>query len=374
MKIGYARASLKDKTLTSQIEALKKAGCDKIFEDRNDGDHKELQKALSKVKSGDTFIVPRLSSCSQNVKDLHSIIEKLNTKGVSFKTIEQDLDTSTPTGKIMVGLLSTISEFERDLRAERQSIGIKAAQAKGVKFGKKAIFDDLRTVQAIELQKKGLKNQEIADKFGIARSTLLRYIAKYKKTLDWEETPPPEKKKRLYTTRKKYPLKVIEHKKSKGITHYVLNRKTNSIKYDRVTLQFGTGKNNWFFNLVDEICINPNTGDEILEELVEIVTGREDMDELICYFDALYQMTPKAYEAACELSKKMNKAGMNNQEAFDASPSNFPDPFNTFDPTFEESLLPDLTKVEVPAEENSIENKDEFDIYEELGYKNPNQD
>lgn len=383
MKIGYARASLKDKTLTSQIEALKKAGCDEIIEDRNDGDHKELQKALNSVKSGDTFIVSRLISCAQNVKDLHSIIEELNTKGVSFKTIEQDLDTSTPTGKIIVGLLSTISEFERDLRAERQAIGIKSAQKKGVKFGREAIFDDLRTAEAIKLQKKGLINQEIADKFGIARSTLLRYIAKYKKTLDWEENPPTEKKKRHYAGRKNYPLKVTVHKKSKGITSYNMNPDTNSIHFDKVTLQFGTDKNNWFYNSINETFVNPITNHEFLEEILEILVVSSPPNKyeiegmLISYFDVLYPYLDtrvSSYAAEYKAYEKENKHLNDAQEDIDTSSFNYADPFNTIADTYGNGVIPNLTKVEVPTEENSTENKDEFDIYEELGFEKPNQD
>jgi DNA invertase Pin-like site-specific DNA recombinase len=101
---------------------------------------------------------------------------------VAFKATEQDLDTSTSTGRLMINMLSIISEFETDLRAERQADGIKSALKRGVKFGRKRILNDDQVVEIMELQDKGeLTNQAIANQFDIGRSTLLREVSKYKK-------------------------------------------------------------------------------------------------------------------------------------------------------------------------------------------------
>ncbi len=184
MNVGYARVSSTGQNLKSQIEALTEAGCEKIFEEKKSATKADnrsiLQDALDFVRTGDTLIVTRLDRCSRNVKDLHTIIDKLNAKDVAFKATEQELDTSTSAGRLMIGLLSIVSAFETDLRAERQADGIKSALKRGVKFGREAIFDEERTIQAIAMQEQGLVNQVIADKFGIGRSTLLRYIKKYK--------------------------------------------------------------------------------------------------------------------------------------------------------------------------------------------------
>jgi DNA invertase Pin-like site-specific DNA recombinase len=184
MKIGYARVSSSGQNLESQIEALQKAGCEKIFQEKMSGKQSdnrvELQNALDFVRDGDEFYVTRLDRCSRSVKDLHEIIDMLNDKGVAFKATEQDLDTSTSTGRLMIGLLSIVSAFETDLRAERQADGIKSAIKRGVKFGRVAKMNDEQVVQAIQMQNDGMVNQEIADNFGVGRSTLLRYISKYK--------------------------------------------------------------------------------------------------------------------------------------------------------------------------------------------------
>lgn len=185
MKVGYARVSSTGQNLQSQIEALEKAGCEKIFKEKKSGtqsiNREELQNALDFVRTGDELYVTRLDRCSRNVKDLHQIIETLNNKEVAFKATEQEIDTSTSAGRLMVGLLSIVSAFETDLRAERQADGIASAKKRGVKFGTKPVFDDEKVAQAIQMQNEGIINQEIADSFGIARSTLLKYISHYKK-------------------------------------------------------------------------------------------------------------------------------------------------------------------------------------------------
>ena len=113
------------------------------------------------------------------------MLELLKNKKVEFKATEQDFDTSTSSGKLMLGLLSIVSEFETDLRAERQAEGIALALERGVKFGAKRKMSDEQVLEAMELQKSGeFTNQQISDKFGVGRSTLLRYVSEYKKCVN----------------------------------------------------------------------------------------------------------------------------------------------------------------------------------------------
>ncbi len=187
MKVGYARVSSTGQNLEAQIELLKRAGCEKIFQEKKSGTNRtnrvELENALDFVREGDTFVVTRLDRCSRNTLDLYKILELLKNKKVAFKATEQEFDTSTSTGKLMVGLLSVIAEFETDLRAERQAEGIKSAMARGVKFGAKRKMTEEQVIEAMELQKKGeMTNQQIADRFGVGRSTLLRYVGEWKRT------------------------------------------------------------------------------------------------------------------------------------------------------------------------------------------------
>lgn len=187
MKVGYARVSSSGQNLESQMDALKKVGCEKIFQEKESGkntsNRKELLNALDFCREQDEFYVTRLDRCSRSVKDLHEIIDNLNKKGVAFKATEQDLDTSTSSGRLMIGLLSIVSAFETDLRAERQADGIASALKRGVKFGRNAKMDSNKILQAMQMQTEGLTNQDIADSFNIGRSTLLRHISNYKKSL-----------------------------------------------------------------------------------------------------------------------------------------------------------------------------------------------
>lgn len=185
MQVGYARVSSSGQNLQSQIEALTKAGCEKIFQEKMSGTQTanriELQNCLDFCREGDEFYVTRLDRCSRSVKDLHEIVDTLNKKGVAFKATEQDLDTSSSAGRLMIGLLSIVSAFETDLRAERQAEGIASALKRGVKFGRESKLNDEKVIEAIRMQEDGMTNQHIADNFEIGRSTLLRYISEYKK-------------------------------------------------------------------------------------------------------------------------------------------------------------------------------------------------
>ena len=188
MLVGYARVSSTGQNLQSQLEALEKAGCEKIFQEKRSGtktyNRPELQNALDFVRNGDTLIVTRLDRCSRNVKDLHQIIETLNTKDVGFKATEQEIDTTTSAGRLMIGLLSIVSAFETDLRAERQADGIASAKKRGVKFGGTAKLIDKDVKRIMDFQNfTTMTNAAIAKEFDIARSTLLRYVANYKKSV-----------------------------------------------------------------------------------------------------------------------------------------------------------------------------------------------
>jgi DNA invertase Pin-like site-specific DNA recombinase len=186
MKVGYARVSSTGQNLEAQIEILKEAGCEKIFQEKKSGSSMEnrieLQNALEFVRDGDLFIVTRLDRCARSTLDLLKISEILEKKNVEMKATHQEFDSTTSTGRLMRGLLSVIAEFDNDLRKERQAEGIKSALKRGVKFGAKRKMRDEQVLEAMELQKKGeMTNQQIADMFGVGRSTLLRYVAEIRK-------------------------------------------------------------------------------------------------------------------------------------------------------------------------------------------------
>lgn len=132
--IGYARVSSIDQNLDAQNDALGQAKCDKIYQEKKSGTKRggrdELAKMLDFVRDGDTIIITRLDRLARSLADLIAIGKQLETKNVSLNIIEQDVNTSTPAGKLFFHMLGAFSEFENTLRRERQAEGIAAAKAR----------------------------------------------------------------------------------------------------------------------------------------------------------------------------------------------------------------------------------------------------
>lgn len=180
MKIGYARVSTQDQNLDRQLDALNKAGCERIFNEKMTGTKSarpELQMMLLTVRPGDTVIVESFSRLSRSTKDLLQMVEKLSNMGVHLVSLKEDLDTTTATGKLMLTMLSALSQFERDLIAERTIDGLKAARARGRCGGRPKLGTDKDRKQAIAMYNANvMSNKEIATKFGISLRTLNRWI------------------------------------------------------------------------------------------------------------------------------------------------------------------------------------------------------
>ena len=174
--VGYARVSSVGQSLEVQEAALREAGCDKIFAEKKSGrgrsDRPALADALEWIREGDTLAVTRLDRLARSAGDLHNIIAQVQAKGSDFRVLQQGgIDTATTTGRLLLGLLAVIAEFEADIRAERQRDGIEAAKAKGVYKGRKPTVDP-DAIRAALQQGKG--PAEVARELGIARSTVYR--------------------------------------------------------------------------------------------------------------------------------------------------------------------------------------------------------
>lgn len=181
MKIGYARVSSTGQDYETQIAKLKAEGCEDrhIWTEKQSGksadDRAALQRALADCREGDVFVITKLDRLARSMNDLTSITTQLQQNGVGFIVIDQQIDTTTPTGKLLFNILGSLAEFERDLINARCDEGRKAAKAKGVKFGRKAKLDSDQ-VQAIraDVQAGLMSMQAIADKYGIARNSVYR--------------------------------------------------------------------------------------------------------------------------------------------------------------------------------------------------------
>lgn len=174
---GYARVSTTDQDLTVQREALIRAGCTTIREEKLSGTttegRRELRILLDFLRSGDSLVVTRIDRLARSVGDLQDIVRELKAKGVALKATEQPIDTSTAAGKAFIDMLAVFAEFETSLRKERQGEGIAKAKAAGVYKGRKPSID---AGEISRLRKEGLGASEIAKALGIARASVYRAL------------------------------------------------------------------------------------------------------------------------------------------------------------------------------------------------------
>lgn len=184
IKIGYARVSTTDQNLDRQLDVLKEQGCEPIYQEKMTGtkaDRPEFQRVLSALREGDTLVVESFSRLSRSTKDLLEIAEKLTQMGVNLISLKEQLDTTTATGKMMLTMLSALSQFERDIIAERTKEGLKAARARGRKGGRKPVgTEDIKRKAVALYEANTMTNPEIAKVAGVSPATFSRWIAEYK--------------------------------------------------------------------------------------------------------------------------------------------------------------------------------------------------
>ena len=177
MKYGYARVSSTGQDLTIQIEALTKAGCTTIRQEKVSGTsiqgRDELNTLLEFLREGDELVVTRVDRLARSIRDLQNIVYDLNQKGVTISATEQPVNTNTSAGKCFLDMLAVFSEFETNLRKERQMEGIAKAKEKGVYKGRKPSVD----VQGVkELRDSGMGASAIAKELGIGRASVYRAL------------------------------------------------------------------------------------------------------------------------------------------------------------------------------------------------------
>jgi DNA invertase Pin-like site-specific DNA recombinase len=178
MVIGYARVSTNDQDPRLQIDALKKARCKRIYEERMSGrntERPELQKCLASLREGDTLIVWRLDRLGRSVHDLIEIVQRLESEGVQFVSICEQINTKTATGKLIFHIFAVLAEFERNLIRERTNAGLAAARARGRMGGAKKKTTSKQDAQMRALwESKEFTADEIAQQFGISVPTFFR--------------------------------------------------------------------------------------------------------------------------------------------------------------------------------------------------------
>lgn len=180
--IGYARVSTQDQNLQMQMDALAEAGCAKVFYDQVSGAKKErpgLNDLLSYLRPGDTLVVWKLDRLGRSLKHLIDLVMELNERGVMFKSLQDGIDTATPTGQFFFHITGAFAELERNLIRERTMAGLKAARARGRLGGRPRVIKDEKLKMAKKLydQNQGTV-QEICDSLGMSRGTFYRYLKK----------------------------------------------------------------------------------------------------------------------------------------------------------------------------------------------------
>ena len=180
MLVGYARVSTQEQDAELQLVALREAGCERIFEETASGaqrDRPQLAAALNYMRDGDTLVVWKLDRLARSLKQLIETVERLDDCRVGFRSLTENIDTTTPGGKLIFHIFGALAEFERSMIRERTMAGLAVAKANGRVGGRPKVLtpDDLAVAEAL-LVSSGLTVAAIADRLGVAPATLYRHL------------------------------------------------------------------------------------------------------------------------------------------------------------------------------------------------------
>lgn len=180
MNIGYCRVSTQDQNLELQLDELKKAGCEKIFQDVASGSkdqRKGLEEAMSFAREGDCIVLWKLDRLSRSLRHLIDTVNQLKERGVGLRVITQNLDTTTPSGMLVFHVFGALAEFERLLIKERTNAGLAAARARGRVGGRPKAMDEKKIQIARSLYADGKASiGEICDTLKVSKATLYRNL------------------------------------------------------------------------------------------------------------------------------------------------------------------------------------------------------
>ena len=179
MLIGYARVSTQDQNLDLQLEALTKAGCKKVFDDKISGSRAErpgLTKALELLREGDTLVVWKLDRLGRSVKQLVDLVGDLYKQGAQFRSLTDAIDTGTPSGRFFFHVMASLAEMERELIVERTRAGLEVAKQLGRKGGRKPKMTGSKIESAKKLLDSGVPPKDVAKNLGVSVPTLYRWV------------------------------------------------------------------------------------------------------------------------------------------------------------------------------------------------------
>ena len=179
MLIGYARVSTQDQNLDLQRQALEQAGCKKIYEDKLSGsraDRPGLAQALDMLREGDTLVVWKLDRLGRSVKNLIAFTDQLDGAGIGFRSLTDQIDTTTPAGRFFFHVMASLAQMERELTVERTRAGLEVARKNGRPPGRKRLMTDRKITAARQLLAQGTSAADVAHNVGVSIPTLYRWI------------------------------------------------------------------------------------------------------------------------------------------------------------------------------------------------------
>lgn len=177
--IGYARVSSVGQKLDVQLDKLKMFGCDKIYEEKASGttaNRTQLKSCLDFVREGDVLVITKLDRLARSTFHLTQIADDLKSRNVELVVLDQNIDTTTPTGKLLFNMLASIAEFETEIRKERQLEGIEKAKVKGVKFGAKSKLNEQQLLQLKQDREQGVLIKDLMLKYNLSKDSVYRMI------------------------------------------------------------------------------------------------------------------------------------------------------------------------------------------------------
>lgn len=184
MFIGYARVSTQDQDTDAQISALKSSGCELIFQEKASGgrwDRPELHRLLEQLRKGDVLVVWKLDRLSRSLKDVLLLMEKVERAGAGFRSLTEVIDTTSPGGRMMMQMVGTFAEFEREMLRERTQNGLDAARKQGRVGGRRPKLKKHQQDEIVNLVNSGQKNAaDAARLFNVHPATVSRILQRDK--------------------------------------------------------------------------------------------------------------------------------------------------------------------------------------------------
>lgn len=186
-KVGYARVSSSGQSLDIQLQKLELAGCERIYQEKMSGTsskRSQFKACMDYLREYDSLVITRLDRLARSVLDLTNILRRFEAEHINLEVIDQSIDTSTPSGKLLFNMLATIAEFENDLRRERQQEGITNAKERNVKFGRRPKLTSEIEAKIIEDRfVLGLPMSELENRYKLSQATLYRVLAAHRSQL-----------------------------------------------------------------------------------------------------------------------------------------------------------------------------------------------